>query len=67
MRARLLDDVNLELVQRVNAAGRVELGSTRFGGQVALRVAFANWRTGPRELDQLMEALRLGALGRGQV
>lgn len=61
MRARLLDDLNLALVQHVNGAGQVEIGSTRFGGQVALRVAFANWRTGPIELDLLLGTLRAGA------
>lgn len=61
LRARLLDDLNLALAQDINKEGRVEIGSTRFGGQLALRVAFANWRTGPEELDLLLESLRVGA------
>ncbi|MFT7677566.1 MAG: glutamate/tyrosine decarboxylase-like PLP-dependent enzyme [Planctomycetota bacterium] len=61
MRARLLDELNESFVRQVNDAGRVELGSTRFGGRVALRVAFANWRTEQDELELLLDALRLGA------
>lgn len=57
-----LDGLNAGLLRHFQREGRFELGSTRWRGLVAVRVAFANWRTGGAELDELWVALERGAL-----
>ncbi len=57
-----LDDLNLRLGEAVLADGRVYTGTTRYGGAVAFRPAFVNWRTRDEDVDLLVATIReLGA------
>jgi glutamate/tyrosine decarboxylase-like PLP-dependent enzyme len=57
-----LDDLNLRLGEAVLADGRVYTGTTRYGGVVAFRPAFVNWRTRDEDVDLLVATIReLGA------
>jgi glutamate/tyrosine decarboxylase-like PLP-dependent enzyme len=51
-----LDRLNLELLEKVRATGRVFLSTTRLRGRVALRFCFVNWRTTAADVE---EAVRL--------
>ncbi|MCI0457520.1 MAG: aminotransferase class V-fold PLP-dependent enzyme [Gemmataceae bacterium] len=52
----VLDRLNMELLEKVRATGRVFLSSTRLRGRVALRFCFVNWRTTAPDVE---EAVRL--------
>jgi hypothetical protein len=46
----------------VLADGRVYVGTTRYDGRVAFRPAIVNWRTGPDDIDLLVDVVQeLGA------
>jgi glutamate/tyrosine decarboxylase-like PLP-dependent enzyme len=53
-----LDSLNSDLAERILADGRVYVGSTSFGGKVALRPAIVNWRTGPDDVELLVDIAR---------
>jgi glutamate/tyrosine decarboxylase-like PLP-dependent enzyme len=53
-----LDSLNTALAERLLADGRVFVGSTTFGGRVALRPAIVNWRTGPGDVELLIAIVR---------
>lgn len=53
-----LDYLNRELAKRLLEDGRVFCGSTVYGGKVALRPAFVNWRTGQDDVDALVDVIR---------
>ncbi len=53
-----LDSLNSDLAERLLADGRVFVGSTTFDGQVALRPAIVNWRTGPADVELLVAIVR---------
>ncbi len=53
-----LDSLNADLAERILADGRVFVGSTSFDGRVALRPAIVNWRTGPADVELLVEIAR---------
>jgi glutamate/tyrosine decarboxylase-like PLP-dependent enzyme len=53
-----LDRLNQRLGAAILEDGRVYVGSTRYSGKVAFRPAVANWRTGPRDVDLLIEVVR---------
>jgi glutamate/tyrosine decarboxylase-like PLP-dependent enzyme len=53
-----LDLLNSNLARRLLADGRVFVGSTTFDGQVALRPAIVNWRTGPADVELLVAIVR---------
>lgn len=57
-----LDALNARLGEAVLADGRVYVGTTRYEARVAFRPAIVNWRTGPEDVDLLVEVVReLGA------
>ena len=57
-----LDDLNRRLAEAVLADGRVYVGTTVYGGRVAFRPAFVNWRTRDEDVDLLVDVVReLGA------
>jgi glutamate/tyrosine decarboxylase-like PLP-dependent enzyme len=53
-----LDSLNSDLAQRLLADGRVFVGSTTYDGQVALRPAIVNWRTGAADVERLVAIVR---------
>jgi glutamate/tyrosine decarboxylase-like PLP-dependent enzyme len=53
-----------EILARVQAAGRVWFGGTRWAGRKAIRVSVSNWHTGDEEIDLAVEEFRIYA---GQV
>jgi glutamate/tyrosine decarboxylase-like PLP-dependent enzyme len=53
-----LDSLNTDLSRRLLDDGRVFVGSTTFDGRVALRPAIVNWRTGPADVELLVEIVR---------
>jgi glutamate/tyrosine decarboxylase-like PLP-dependent enzyme len=57
-----LDELNARLGEDVLADGRVFVGTTSFGGQVAFRPAIVNWRTRESDIELLVDVVReLGA------
>src|SRR5690606_32754698 len=57
-----LDRVNQTIGARLVEDGRVYAGTTRYGGRVAHRPAFSNWRTRPADVDLYVDLVReLGA------
>ena len=50
-----LDDLNRELGAALLRDGRVFAGTTSYDGKVAFRPAFVNWRTGPEDVDLLVD------------
>lgn len=53
-----LDDLNQRLGEAIMADGRVYAGTTRYGGRVALRPAFVNWRTQESDVELLMAVVQ---------
>jgi glutamate/tyrosine decarboxylase-like PLP-dependent enzyme len=53
-----LDALNQRLGERILEDGRVYVGTTRYRGRVALRPAIVNWRTGPEDVDTLVDVVR---------
>jgi glutamate/tyrosine decarboxylase-like PLP-dependent enzyme len=59
----VLNDLNARLGAAVLSDGRVYFGTTRYGGRVAFRPAFVNWRTTEADVDLLADVvLELGEL-----
>jgi glutamate/tyrosine decarboxylase-like PLP-dependent enzyme len=57
-----LDDLNRRLGAAVLEDGRVYVGTTVYRGHVCFRPAVVNWRTGPDDVDLLVDVIReLGA------
>lgn len=57
-----LDELNLRLGDAIIADGRVYFGTTQYGGAIAFRPAFSNWRTTESDADQVVAVVReLGA------
>jgi glutamate/tyrosine decarboxylase-like PLP-dependent enzyme len=54
---RELNALNRALGEALLADGRVFAGTTDFEGKVAFRPAIVNWRTGPEDVDLLVEVL----------
>ncbi|MEV6849679.1 pyridoxal-dependent decarboxylase [Actinoplanes sp. NPDC051411] len=52
-----LDDLNRRLGAALIADGRVYAGTTVYAGQVALRPAIVNWRTGPADIELFVDVL----------
>jgi aromatic-L-amino-acid/L-tryptophan decarboxylase len=52
-----LDRLNLDLMDAVNAAGRVFLSHTRLGGRIALRLSVGNLRTRDEHVDRAWRLL----------
>jgi glutamate/tyrosine decarboxylase-like PLP-dependent enzyme len=52
-----LNALNRALGEALLADGRVFAGTTNFEGKVAFRPAIVNWRTGPEDVDLLVEVL----------
>lgn len=50
-----LDDFNERLGHAIRANGRVFVGTTTYAGHTALRPAIVNWRTGPADLQALVD------------
>jgi glutamate/tyrosine decarboxylase-like PLP-dependent enzyme len=53
-----LDELNRRLADAVLADGRVFVGSTVYGGKVALRPAIVNWMTTEDDIDLLVDIVR---------
>ena len=53
-----LNELNQRLGKAILADGRIFVGTTDYGGRVALRPAIANWRTRESDVDQLLEVVR---------
>ncbi len=53
-----LDDVNEELLERVNASGEIFLSHTRLGGQFVLRLAIGNAQTTEDDVRLAWDVLR---------
>jgi glutamate/tyrosine decarboxylase-like PLP-dependent enzyme len=60
-----LDEFNDHLGDAVRADGRMFVGTTTYGGKVALRPAIVNWRTRAEDIDMLVDVVR--ELSREQV
>ena len=56
-----LDALNTRAGEQLLADGTVYAGTTRYGGKVAFRPAFVNWRTRDEDVELLVETIR--ALG----
>jgi glutamate/tyrosine decarboxylase-like PLP-dependent enzyme len=52
-----LDQLNRRLGEALLRDGRVFAGTTVFEGKVAFRPAIVNWRTGPADVDALIDVL----------
>jgi aromatic-L-amino-acid decarboxylase len=58
------DEVNAGIVADLHESGIVAPSTTTVGGRLAIRAAIVNHRTGPDEIDALVEAvLAFGRLG----
>jgi aromatic-L-amino-acid/L-tryptophan decarboxylase len=58
------DEINARIVGDLHESGIVAPSSTTVGGRLAIRAAIVNHRTGPDEIDALVEAvLAFGRLG----
>jgi glutamate/tyrosine decarboxylase-like PLP-dependent enzyme len=53
-----LDDLNRRLGEAIIEDGRVYVGTTTYGGRVALRPAIVNWRTTERDVDALIDVVK---------
>jgi glutamate/tyrosine decarboxylase-like PLP-dependent enzyme len=53
-----LDTLNARIGEAVLADGRVHVGTTRYGGQVAFRPSIVNWRTRQDDVDLLVDVIR---------
>lgn len=58
-RRRDLDALNAAVAARVEARGRVAVGTTRHRSVVCFRPAIVGWRTREEHVDELVEELRL--------
>jgi glutamate/tyrosine decarboxylase-like PLP-dependent enzyme len=57
-----LDELNMRVGEALLADGRVYVGTTRYGGRVAMRPAIVNWRTTEADVDLIADVVReLGA------
>lgn len=52
-----LDELNQELLLRLQESGRAVISSTRIGGRFALRVANVNHRSTDEDMDELLRAV----------
>ncbi|MCP3802669.1 pyridoxal-dependent decarboxylase [Allokutzneria sp. A3M-2-11 16] len=52
-----LDALNSAIAEAVITDGRVHFGSTTHRGMVAFRPAIVNWRTGPADIDLIVEVV----------
>jgi glutamate/tyrosine decarboxylase-like PLP-dependent enzyme len=52
-----LDDLNRRLGEAIIEDGRVYVGTTTYGGRVALRPAIVNWRTAAPDVDAILEVV----------
>ena len=52
-----LDELNRRLGEALLRDGRVFAGTTLYEGKVAFRPAIVNWRTGPQDVDLLVDVL----------
>jgi glutamate/tyrosine decarboxylase-like PLP-dependent enzyme len=52
-----LDDLNLELIEKLRATGRAFISSTRIRGRVVLRFCFVNWRTTAADVEEIVVLL----------
>jgi aromatic-L-amino-acid/L-tryptophan decarboxylase len=57
-REDVLEALNVEVLQQVNATGEVFLSHTRVGGRYALRLAVGNIRTGQRHVERAWQLTR---------
>ena len=62
---RALDDLNRRLGEAIIEDGRVYVGTTTYGGRVALRPAIVNWRTTEPDIDAIVDVVK--ELGEGLV
>jgi glutamate/tyrosine decarboxylase-like PLP-dependent enzyme len=53
-----LDGLNQRLGEAVLADGRVYVGTTTYGGRVALRPAIVNYRSTEADVDLLVDVIR---------
>jgi glutamate/tyrosine decarboxylase-like PLP-dependent enzyme len=53
-----LDALNRRIGDAALTDGRIYVGTTTWAGRVAFRPAFVNWRTGPGDVDLILETLR---------
>jgi aromatic-L-amino-acid decarboxylase len=51
---KILDRLNLALVEALRESGRAFLSSTRLNGRVALRFCFVNWRTTNADVEEVV-------------
>lgn len=52
-----MDDINEEIVVALQESGAVVPSTTRIDGKLAIRAAFVNHRTGPAEIDALIDGV----------
>ncbi len=52
------DDATQALLEAINTSGRYRVSSTTIGGRIAIRLAFLHHRTGPRELQGVLDLIR---------
>jgi aromatic-L-amino-acid decarboxylase len=57
------DEAHAELAADLQESGVAAPSTTRIGGRVALRAAIVNHRTGERDVERLVEAVRAGTVG----
>jgi glutamate/tyrosine decarboxylase-like PLP-dependent enzyme len=53
-----LNDLNTRIGAALLEDGRVYVGTTRYGGKVALRPAIVNWRTTAADVDLIVQVVR---------
>jgi glutamate/tyrosine decarboxylase-like PLP-dependent enzyme len=53
-----LDQLNLDVIDRLRETGRAFLSSTRLHGRVALRFCFVNWRTTAGDVEEIVALLQ---------
>ncbi len=53
-----LNRLNARLGEAILCDGRIYMGTTVFGGRVAFKPAFVNWRTTSREIELVLPTLR---------
>ena len=62
----MLEALNVELANAVNATGRILLSHTRLRGRYVLRLAVGNLRTEERHVRQAWNIVREAATGLGR-
>jgi aromatic-L-amino-acid decarboxylase len=60
---RLIDDLNRELLARVNATRRVHLTHTELGGRYVIRMAVGQWQTERVHVEEAWELIKAAAEG----